>query len=150
MSEIFKASYLISNHLSGGVSFTVNLMIDSQTGEIVGTGHVFQAISPPLNVLTCLQGDYSYMCTMESCHILVVAEGFRINPLITLPPSGIPNTKLRMSLNDDWKSGTAVFQYVQDGKWQDSGYMKVELLKGESVRIDELAEHVKSKNSQPA
>ncbi|NRA52963.1 MAG: DUF1842 domain-containing protein [Gammaproteobacteria bacterium] len=142
---VFNVSYLITNHLSGGVSFRVDLHVNADR-QITGVGHVFQAISPPLNVSTKLSGEWSYMCTMSSCNILVVLDGVSLYP----SSDAAENTKLRMSLSEDWQSGVANFQYLQDGVWQDCDFEKVELV--ESSSIAKLAEitkkHAKTKQAQ--
>lgn len=139
--DVFKVDYLISTHLMGGVSFTVRMLVNTQTNKVVGMGKISQATKPPLNILTNLKGDWSYMCTMSSCNILVVAEGTNDfnNVLHGTPPEAL-NTKLRMSLEDNWKKGIADFQYLKDGKWIDCPYAKVELIEEKAITsIEELA-----------
>lgn len=142
--HLFRASYLISNHLSGGISFKMELVIDSRTKKVVGVGHITQATNPPKNIATQLSGDYSYMCTMDSCHILVVAEGVSpFHPLIHGVPQNYKNVSLRMSLEEDWKSGVATYQFLYDGEWIDSGYQKVTLIEDESPNLEQLAASLK-------
>jgi len=147
--HLFRASYLVSNHLAGGVSFKMELVIDSKTKKVVGIGHITQAISPPMNIVTQLVGDYSYMCTMDSCNILVVAEGVSpFHPLIHDVPQSYKNSTLRMVLNEDWKSGTATYMYLYEGEWRDSGYQKVTLIENESPNLEKLTASLK-KEEQP-
>lgn len=139
--HLFRASYLISNHLIGGVSFTIELIIDSKTNKVIGIGHIFQSVSPPMNVVSQLEGDYSYMCTMKSCDILVVADGVSsFHPLIHGVPQNYKNVSLRMSLNEDWKSGTATYKFLYNGEWVDSGYQRVDLIESSQLpSLDQLA-----------
>jgi hypothetical protein len=121
--------YLVSDHLAGGVSFTVDLLVNTVTGEVIGNGNVTQAISPTLNIQTSLVGEWSWMCTMENCDVLVNLNGYeRFAPLIHGHPMPIQNTTLRMSLNSDLNSGTAKFSYLRGSEMEESGYTSVELI----------------------
>lgn len=125
---VFNVSYEITNHLLGGVSLHVDLHVAGK--QVTGFGRVFQATSKPVNVLSKLSGEWSYMCTMSSCNILVVLDGVGLN--------GEENTKVRMSLADNWQSGAASFQYLFNGEWHDCEIAKVEL--SEASPISKLAE----------
>ncbi|CAM1340257.1 DUF1842 domain-containing protein [Tenacibaculum amylolyticum] len=137
----FNLKYRISNNLKGGSSFTISLIVDTNTKEIVGKGHIFKATSHSQNVPTILNGDFSYMATMSSCNILVVADGYSpIAPLVFGVPQPIKNVTLRMSLEENWKSGTAIYSYLYDGQWIESGYQKVELIElTDELNVDKLA-----------
>ncbi|MGI2972916.1 DUF1842 domain-containing protein, partial [Vibrio alginolyticus] len=74
---IFTAHYQIGNGLPGGVSFDVNLLVASEDKSIVGKGHIFQAVNPPLNVVSDLNGSFNYQCTMRDCHIMVTLQGYQ-------------------------------------------------------------------------
>ncbi|MEZ9198322.1 DUF1842 domain-containing protein [Shewanella sp. 10N.286.54.B9] len=125
---VFNVSYEITNHLQGGVSLHVDLHVAGK--QVTGFGRVFQATSKRVNVLSKLSGEWSYMCTMSSCNILVVLDGVDLN--------GAENTKVRMSLADNWQTGAASFQYLFDGEWHDCEIAKVEL--SEPLPISKLAE----------
>ncbi|PKG59051.1 MULTISPECIES: DUF1842 domain-containing protein [unclassified Shewanella] len=131
LQGVFNVSYLITNHLPGGVSLHVDLHVAGK--QVTGFGRVFQATAKPVNVLSKLSGEWSYMCTMASCNILVVLDGISLN--------GVENTKIRMSLADNWQSGSASFQYLDNGEWHDCDIAKVEL--SESLPISKLAEVTK-------
>ena len=147
--HLFRASYLISNHLHGGISFKMELIIDSKTNKVVGIGQINQATSPIKVIATQLNGDYSYMCTNNSCNILLVAEGVSpFHPLIHGIPQNYKNVSLRMSLQEDWKSGTATYKFLYDGEWIDSGYQKVTLIENESPNLKQLTASLK-KEEQP-
>lgn len=147
--HLYYANYEISSNLTpmGGVSFNVSLIIDTKTKSIVGNGTIFQATNPPLNIPSQLTGDYSYMCTMNSCNNLVIADGFSpYAPLIHGIPSPAKNVALRMSLNDDWKSGVANYRYLKNGEWVESGNQQVKLVStdpGDLTNLDQLASLVK-------
>lgn len=125
---VFNVSYLITNHLMGGVSLHVSLHVAGK--QVTGFGRVSQATNPPVDVLSKLSGEWSYMCTMTSCNILVVLDGVNLH--------GVENTKVRMSLADNWQSGAASFQYLNNGEWHDCEIAKVEL--SEPLPISKLAE----------
>ena len=101
---IFTAHYQIGNGLPGGVNFDVNLLVASEDKSIVGKGHIFQAINPPLNVVSDLNGSFNYQCTMRDCHIMVTLQGY--HPYLGIAPLGadLHNVTLNILLNDDWKS----------------------------------------------
>jgi len=146
---VFPVKYIISNNLPGGVSFNVNLFVDVYHKKVSGSGRIFQATNPPLNIPTALHGDYSYMATMQSTNILVVAEG--VNPLIPIIP-GTPNAKLRMVLDENWRTGTAYYSYLQDGQWIKVGPQKVEAVEitSNDTDIERLADTVKKEEAELA
>jgi hypothetical protein len=120
---LFPACYVIGDVKPGAKLFKVSLLVNAPGKTVSGYGTVTQAINPPLRVETKLNGDFTYMTVMpKNVHILVVATGY---PGIHWPPHGgivpvIPaNVHLRMVLSEDWKSGTASYQYLDArGNWQ--------------------------------
>jgi hypothetical protein len=100
------------------------MMVYTPAKTVTGLGHITQAINPPLDIVTKLDGSYTYMTVMpRNVHILVTAIGY---PIIHWPPWGgvgpviPPNVDLRMVLEEDWKSGTANYKYVDDnGNWHE-------------------------------
>lgn len=119
---LFPVCYHIGGDKPGAPLFKVSLLVYTPGKTVGGYGIVTQATSPPLKVETRLHGDFTYMTVMpRNVHILVVATGY---PIIHWPPHGgigpviLPNVHLRMVLKEDWKSGTANFQYVDSkGNW---------------------------------
>lgn len=113
----------------GGVSLTLKLLVDTVNKSVSGVGHIFQPVSPPINLVSQFTGEWSYMCTMKDCHILVLAEGFDITPLLV---GGHPiehrNAKLRMVMNEDWQSGVANLTLFARGQWHEVEGARVELV----------------------
>jgi hypothetical protein len=133
----FIVSYKIGTGDLGATTFTVHLGIDTVNEAVSGSGLITQAVNPPVHVSTNLQGQYSYMATMQDCHILVVCEG---HPVIKWPKGGgigpviPPNVHLRMVLTEDWKSGVANYAYVNDeGKTVEIKGVPVEKITGETL-----------------
>lgn len=111
---LFPVCYEIGNNMPGSVFFKCHLMVYTPGKTENGYGVITQATNPPLHIESNLQGDFSYMTVMpKDTHILVVITGYPITG-----PVGSPNVKLRMALSEDWKSGTANYQYLDaKGNW---------------------------------
>ena len=120
---LFLACFEIGGEMPGAPLFAVHLSVYTPGEKVSGFGRITQTTSPPLDLATKLNGDYTYMTVMPNeSHILVVATGY---PPIDWPPNGglgpviPPNLQLRMVLTADWKSGTANYKYsAGDGTWQ--------------------------------
>jgi predicted secreted protein len=122
ITGLFIACYEIGGDKLGAPLFKVNLTVHTPTETINGLGQITQAIHPPLDVATKLDGNYTYMTVMpHNVHILVTATGY---PIIQSSPQGgispviSPNVNLRMVLSEDWKLGTANYKYIDNnGNW---------------------------------
>ncbi|MEH1865826.1 MAG: DUF1842 domain-containing protein [Nostoc sp.] len=122
LTGLFIACYEIGGDKLGAPLFKVNLTVHTPSETINGLGHITQAIHPPLDVVTKLDGNYTYMTVMpHNVHILVTATGY---PIIQWPPHAgigpviLPNVYLRMILSEDWQSGTANYKYIDNnGNW---------------------------------
>ena len=120
---LFPVTYRIQSQvdgqpLLGAPVLTVQLLINTVDKSISGVGTAFQATHPPLNEISLIKGDWSYMATMESVHILVVADG--VSPssiLVHGAPITTENLRLRLSLTEDWQAGFANFAYLNHGEW---------------------------------
>lgn len=129
---LFVASYVIGTQQPGAPRFTVHLLVNAPTETVTGQGEITQAVNPPLNLQTRLQGSYTYMTVMPSnTHILVTATGY---PIIDWPEHGgigpviPPNVDLRMVLTDDWRTGTANYRYMDaQGNWNSVNNVPVQL-----------------------
>ena len=115
---LFIVSYLVGNEMPGAPLLHLDLMVSTPNKEVSGRGVVTQAINPPLNVVSKVSGDFTYMTVMpKNTHILVVLTGY---PVIKWPIHGgigpviPPNLQVRMVLNEDWQEGIANFTYVDD------------------------------------
>lgn len=119
---LFIVGYQIGGDKPGAPLFKVHLTVHTPTETINGLGQITQAIHPPLDVSTKLEGNYTYMTVMpHNVHILVTATGY---PLVQWPqhtgigPVILPNVHLQMVLSEDWKTGTASYKYIDNnGKW---------------------------------
>jgi len=148
---LFNANYRISKGLAGGVDMNLNLTVNSVNKRVTGMAHLGQAINPPLNLISEIQGDFNYMCTMQSCNILVVAEGFSpFQPLIHDVPQIYRNLYLRIVLDDNWQTGVANFRYFINNVWHEVTNAKVELITDKnSHNIERLATVVKENEKEP-
>lgn len=130
---LFIACYKIGGGKPGAPLFDLHLCVNTPDKSVSGMGQLTQAVSPPLNLKTQLTGDFTYMTVMpRNVHILVVATGY---PSIAWPPGGgigpvlQPNASIRMVLEEDWKSGTATYKYVDNkGTWRDVENAAVKLV----------------------
>ena len=118
MEGLFLACYEIAGDKPGAPLFKVHLSVYTPAKTVTGHGQITQAINPPLDIATKLDGSYTYMTVMpRNVHILITAAGY---PILHWPPWGgvgpviPPNVELRMVLEEDWKSGTANYKYVDD------------------------------------
>lgn len=120
---LFPVNYFIqpkvaSQPLLGAPVMNLRLLVNAPEKTISGIASVFQAVSPPLNVVSNVHGTWSYMATMSSTHILLVAEGQGpTHILIHGVPQLVENLKLRASVEKDWQSGICNYEYLYKGEW---------------------------------
>lgn len=147
---LFNACYRISSGLAGGVDLNLNLTVNTVNKRVTGVAHMTQATNPPRDIISELQGDYNYMCTMESCSILVVAEGVSpFQPMIHDVPQIHKNLTLRIVLDENWQKGVANYKYCIDNIWHEVNHAKVELIvDNEAQNIDRLASIVKTNEKE--
>ncbi len=137
MVGLFIATYEIGGNMPGAPLCKLHLTVNTPSESVHGVGKITQAINPPLDISTKVDGTFSYMCTMSNCTILVVATGY---PIVKWPSSaGVgpvipPNFDLRMVLEDDWKSGTANYKYMDaDGNWHSIENAPVKLVDADTL-----------------
>ncbi|HEV2756013.1 MAG TPA: DUF1842 domain-containing protein [Actinomycetota bacterium] len=116
---LFQVSYEVGSKMPGAPMLGLKLLVDTPTEQVTGMARTTQVTAPPFtSVTSSVKGDFTYMATMSSTHILVVATGY---PILSWPQGGgigpviLPNFQLRMVLEDDWQSGTASYKYTVDG-----------------------------------
>ena len=116
---LFLARFEVGGEMPGAPLFTVQFAVYAPDQTLTGMGRITQAVNPPLDVPTKLQGDYTYMTVMPNLtHILVVANGE--GPIGSTTPLSGPNAQLRMVLDGDWQAGVANYRYVgADGTWHE-------------------------------
>ena len=115
---LFLARFEIGGQLPGAPLFSVTFTVYTPEQSLAGMGRITQAVNPPLDLATKLDGDFTYMTVMpDQTHVLVVATGY---PVVK-SGGGIlpPNVHLRMVLEADWQSGTANYGYEVDGTWHE-------------------------------
>jgi hypothetical protein len=124
-----KAAALLTVHLQigsgkpGAVLFTLDLLVDPVHEQVNGFGHMTQAINPPLDIPTRVEGNFTYMTVMpNNGHLLVTATGY---PPVSWPVGGgvgpvlLPNVQLWMIMSPDWTSGTANYKYrIDETTWK--------------------------------
>ena len=119
---LFPVCYQIGGDMPGAPLFKVSLTVYTPGKSVNGYGVITQATNPPLKVESKLSGDFTYMTVMpKNVHILVVLTGYPIlhwSHHAGIGPVIGPNVNLRMVLTEDWKSGTANYQYLDaNGNW---------------------------------
>ena len=133
-TDLFIGSWQIGSMMIGAPLLTVHLTFATQSGSVAGIGQITQPVNPPLEILSKIDGDFTYLTVMpDTSHILVTATGY---PVIHWPPHGgigpvlLPNLYLRMVLAADWQSGTATFRYAgAGGTWHVVESATVEAIK---------------------
>ncbi len=121
---LFPVCYEIGKEMPGAPLFKLSLLVYTPGEKVNGFGEITQAINPPLDVKTKLEGSFTYMTVMpRNVHILIVLTGY---PIIHWPShAGIgpvipPNVDLRMVLEENWQSGTANYKYMDaQGNWKE-------------------------------
>jgi len=120
---LFIVAYNIGTSLPGAPHLNLHLAVNTVDEAVTGQGQVTQAVNPPVDVRTNVQGDFTYMTVMpNNTHILVTLTGTQA---IQWPSTGgigpvlPPNFSLRMVLASDWKSGTANYKYQVGNTWHE-------------------------------
>jgi hypothetical protein len=132
---LFLVRWDIGSSLPGAPTFVLSGTVDTVRNVFNGSCRLSQAIHPPPDFASQVQGTVSYLTVMpDQTHILLVATG---TTLETLPPPAIgtlilTNFELRMILADDWKTGVAHVRYLFNNQWHD--------LENVPVRIDPVSE----------
>ena len=148
---LFNAHYRITNHLAGGVEMQLNITVNTVNKRVTGMAHITQAVNPPMNIISEIQGDFNYMCTMDSCHILVVAEGVSpFQPIIRDVPQIHNNLSLRIVMEENWQKGVANYRYCINNVWHEVTQAQVEIItNADTHNIENLATTVKNNVKEP-
>ncbi len=119
---LFRTCYRIEHKgLFGAPVLNLQLLVDTQSKHVNGFGRITQAVNPPLEFTTQLSGVFRELSVQNFHLTIVTASG---HPLVPSPVGIIPpNFQLLMALSDDWKSGTAEYEYKINpedphGHWQ--------------------------------
>jgi hypothetical protein len=145
---MFRVSYYITQKILGqtklgSATLRVDLIINGPEKTVNGIANVYQPTNPPVNVVSHLNGEWSYLSHVNDSHALILVDGFDLS---TIQFGGQPfehkNLTLRIAISDDWQSGTASFNYLYEGEWYEVEYAEVALLEGEDyINLDALSSY---------
>ena len=134
---LFLVKYQVGTGEMGAPTLDLSLAVNAVHNTIHGIGEITQAVNPPVDVRTRVDGTYVEILILGSPSLLVEATGM---PPVHWPdrrrPQGpgpviLPNLFLRMVLQG-WESGTAYYRYQNaEGQWvevNDAPVKKVDVL----------------------
>lgn len=109
-SNIVQQDFILTTGLKGATSLKLSLSINIDTSEFIGTGTVFQATNPPLNLMSSVSGKYIPLLVMGAPQPLFIGTGIQIStPLyenldFSFQLNGDNNGrfKYRTSMDSDW------------------------------------------------
>jgi hypothetical protein len=119
---LFLVKYQVGTGEPGAPALNLSLAVNTVHRTIHGIGEISQAVQPPVDVHTRVDGTYLPIVLMGSPSLLVEASGI---PPVHWPdrrvqgpgPVILPNFFLRMILQD-WKEGTAYYRYKNaENEW---------------------------------
>ena len=121
---LFLVKYQVGTGAPGAPTLNLSLAVNSVHKTIHGIGEISQAVNPPVDVHTRIDGTYLPILIMGSPSLLVEATGM---PQVHWPdrrrPQGpgpviLPNLFLRMVLQGWDGGGTAYYRYQNaEGQW---------------------------------
>ncbi|KZM42152.1 hypothetical protein OA92_13180 [Marinomonas sp. SBI22] len=121
---LFPVNYFIQpkvagQPLLGAPIMNLRLLVNAPGKTISGVAHVTQAVAPPQpNIVSNVHGTWSFMATMSSTHILLVAEGQGPSSILVHGvPQMVENLRIRASVEQDWQSGICNYDYLYKGEW---------------------------------
>lgn len=133
---LFLAKLQVGTGKLGAPTLNLSLAVNTVHATIHGIGEITQAVNPPVDVHTRVDGTYIPILIMGSPSLLVEATGL---PPVHWPdrrrqgpgPVILPNFFLRMVLQS-WDGGTAYYRYQNaEGEWvevKDVPVKKVDIL----------------------
>lgn len=124
MTNPLIAAYEISTGLAGAPALQIHVIYDIASATVTGSGHLTQAINPPLDLKVRLNGSFiSPLVQGAPSQFLVFLQGV---PLVKWPKYGGIGPELpivldvTLTLNADRTEGTAHYAYLDaNGKWQE-------------------------------
>jgi hypothetical protein len=134
---LFLVKYQVGTDAPGAPTLNLSLAVNSAHKTIHGIGEITQAVNPPVDVRTRVDGTYLQILIMGSPSLLVEATGM---PPVHWPDRRrqgpgtviLPNLFLRMVLQDWEGGGTAYYRYQNaEGQWvevNDAPVKKVDVL----------------------
>lgn len=126
---LFIVSYKIGTGAMGAPTLTLALTVNTTNQTLSGLGEITQAVNPPVDVLTRLEGTYTEMIIMDVARVVVEAKGYPAWPVgAGIGPVFQPNFNLHMVL-EGWQSGTATYSYLNaEGEWVNVANVPVEMI----------------------
>lgn len=108
---LFNACYQVGTGLAGAPTLHLNLAVSTPTHKVSGVGQITQAVNPPKDIHSDIDGVYSEMTVMpNTTHIQLRLAG-------TQPGTSSTNLETVLVLSKDWKSGEGEFSYRDGGNW---------------------------------
>jgi hypothetical protein len=102
-----KCYRVVQTGMIGSPVLTLQFSVNPLSKRLSGFGRITQTTNPPLHLDTQVSGDYKEIHFQNLNLIVVEAIGFAPSPM----PALHPNFKLLMVLSEDWKTGTAEYEY---------------------------------------
>lgn len=126
-TSLFLLNLDVSTFAMGAPTLHLALTVNTVSNAVAGSSQVFQPISPPLDVVSQVAGDFTYMTVMpQKSHILLKGTG---NPLMVANPTATPyvtNLEFHLVLDADWTTGEGEFKYLDpQGHWHTVKHAKV-------------------------
>ena len=145
---IFRLSYYLDQKILGetklgSATLRLDIIVNGPDKTVNGIANVYQPTNPPVNVISHLNGDWSYICVNEDSKPLIILDGFDLS---SIQFGGLPmenkNLNIKISMSDDWQSGTASFSYLYEGEWYEVEYATVGLAEREDrTHIDAISSY---------
>lgn len=121
---LFLTKYQVGTGAPGAPTLNLSLAVNTVHKTVHGVGEITQAVNPPVDVHSRVDGTYLEITIMGSPSLLVEATGM---PHVHWPdrrksqghgPVILPNLFLRMILQSWEGGGTAYYRYQNaDGQW---------------------------------
>lgn len=140
---LFLVNYQVGTGEPGAPTLNLSLAVNTSHKTIHGVGEITQAVNPPVDVHTKVDGTYLPIRIMGNPSLLVEATGM---PPVHWPdrrrsqghgPVILPNFFLQMVLQDWESGGTAYYRYQNaEGHWvevNDAPVKKVDTLANQAV-----------------
>lgn len=105
-------SLSITTGLDGAPTFKLSLLFNFEHGTVTGYGQITQAVNPPVNLPTRLQGVFFPITTLTVNDPISVSLTGVLRTQV--PIELLPDVYLHMQLSADLTSGTASYRYQQD------------------------------------
>lgn len=121
---LFLVNYRVGTGAPGAPTLNLSLAVNAAHKTLHGIGEITQAVNPPVDVETRVDGTYLKIQIMGSPSLLVEASG--MPPVVHWPDRRrqgpgtviLPNFFLRMVLQDWESGGTAYYRYQNaEGQW---------------------------------